>query len=190
MISKLNLPNKLTLIRIILTPILILLMLFKYEANYTSILWAILLHILIVLLFATIALTDFFDGYIARRDNLITNFGKLLDPIADKVFVFSVLIVLAKYDVFSIWLVLILIAREFVVMAIRMLILEKGGEVVPASSTAKLKTATQMIALLFALIFPFGNFVNSIVLLPSVIFSIISMLEYYQLVKKYLMEDM
>lgn len=189
MISKFNLPNKLTLIRIILTPILILLMLFKYGFNH-SILITILLHILVVLLFATIALTDFFDGYIARRDNLVTNFGKLFDPIADKVFVFSVSIVLAKYNVFSIWLVLILLAREFVVMAIRMLILENGGDVVPASPIAKLKTATQMGALLFALIFPFGNFVNSVILLPSVIFSIISMLEYYEMVKKYLMEDM
>ncbi|WP_064612077.1 CDP-diacylglycerol--glycerol-3-phosphate 3-phosphatidyltransferase [Streptobacillus moniliformis] len=189
MISKFNLPNKLTLIRIILTPILILLMLFKYGFNH-SILITILLHILVVLLFATIALTDFFDGYIARRDNLVTNFGKLFDPIADKVFVFSILIVLAKYNVFSIWLVLILLAREFVVMAIRMLILENGGDVVPASPIAKLKTATQMGSLLFALIFPFGNFVNSVILLPSVIFSIISMLEYYEMVKKYLMEDM
>ncbi len=190
MISKLNLPNKLTLIRILLTPILILLMLFKYGSNHASILEVIFLHILVVLLFATIALTDFFDGYIARRDNLVTNFGKLLDPIADKVFVFSVLIVLVKYNILSIWLVLILLIREFVVMAIRMLILENGGEVVAASSTAKLKTATQIIALLFILIFPFGKFINSIVLFPSVIFSVISMLEYYQLVKKYLMEDM
>ncbi|NYV27580.1 CDP-diacylglycerol--glycerol-3-phosphate 3-phosphatidyltransferase [Streptobacillus felis] len=189
MINKINLPNKLTLIRIVLTPILLLLMIFKYEASTLTV-SKVLLHILVVLLFASIALTDFFDGYIARRDNLVTNFGKLLDPIADKVFVFSVLIVLVKYNMLSIWMVIILLAREFVVVAIRMLILENGGEVVAASSSAKLKTATQMIALLFALLFPFGKVINSLVLLPAVVFSIISMLEYYNLVKKYIGEDM
>ncbi|WP_156299624.1 CDP-diacylglycerol--glycerol-3-phosphate 3-phosphatidyltransferase [Streptobacillus canis] len=188
MLNKMNLPNKLTIVRIILTPILLLLMLFKYEGNHGTF-SAVMLHVLVVLLFAGIALTDFFDGYIARRDNLVTNFGKLLDPIADKVFVFSVLIVLVKYNLLSIWLVLILLTREFVVVAIRMVILENGGEVVAASSSAKLKTATQMIALLFAIMFPFGKIVNSIVLLPAVVFSIISMIEYYDLVKKYIGED-
>ena len=179
--KNLNLPNKLTVLRLILTPILVFLLLLRFgytdsnvvlRSGFLSILSSAILYLSTVILFIFISLTDFFDGYIARRDNLVTNFGKLMDPIADKIFVFSILIVLVRYNLLSVWFVLILLSREFVVVAIRTLIVENGGEIVAASNIAKLKTATQMLAILFIILFSFGKIANSIVMLPSVILSL------------------
>lgn len=196
--KNLNLPNKLTVLRLILTPILVFLLLLRFgytdsnvvlRSGFLSILSSALLYLSTVILFIFIALTDFLDGYIARRDNLVTNFGKLMDPIADKIFVFSILIVLVRYNLLSVWFVLILLSREFVVVAIRTLIVENGGEIVSASNVAKLKTATQMLAILFIILFSFGKIANSIVMLPSVILSLISMYEYYKMGEIYLWKD-
>ena len=188
--KNLNLPNKLTVLRLILTPILVFLLLLRFgytdsnvvlRSGFLSILSSAILYLSTVILFIFISLTDFFDGYIARRDNLVTNFGTLMDQIADKIFVFSILIVLVRYNLLSVWFVLILLSREFVVVAIRTLIVENGGEIVAASNVAKLKTATQMLAILFIILFSFGKIANSIVMLPSVILSLISMYEYYKM---------
>lgn len=196
--KNLNLPNKLTVLRLILTPILVFLLLLRFgytdsnvvlRSGFLSILSSALLYLSTVILFIFISLTDFLDGYIARRDNLVTNFGKLMDPIADKIFVFSILIVLVRYNLLSVWFVLILLSREFVVVAIRTLIVENGGEIVAASNVAKLKTATQMLAILFIILFSFGKIANSIVMLPSVILSLISMYEYYKMGEIYLWKD-
>lgn len=196
--KNLNLPNKLTVLRLILTPILVFLLLLRFgytdsnvvlRSGFLSILSSAILYLSTVILFIFISLTDFFDGYIARRDNLVTNFGKLMDPIADKIFVFSILIVLVRYNLLSVWFVLILLSREFVVVAIRTLIVENGGEIVAASNIAKLKTATQMLAILFIILFSFGKIANSIVMLPSVILSLISMYEYYKMGEIYLWKD-
>ena len=196
--KNLNLPNKLTVLRLILTPILVFLLLLRFgytdsnvvlRSGFLSILSSAILYLSTVILFIFISLTDFFDGYIARRDNLVTNFGKLMDPIADKIFVFSILIVLVRYNLLSVWFVLILLSREFVVVAIRTLIVENGGEIVAASNVAKLKTATQMLAILFIILFSFGKLANSIVMLPSVILSLISMYEYYKMGEIYLWKD-
>ena len=196
--KNLNLPNKLTVLRLILTPILVFLLLLRFgytdsnvvlRSGFLSILSSAILYLSTVILFIFISLTDFFDGYIARRDNLVTNFGKLMDPIADKIFVFSILIVLVRYNLLSVWFVLILLSREFVVVAIRTLIVENGGEIVAASNVAKLKTATQMLAILFIILFSFGKIANSIVMLPSVILSLISMYEYYKMGEIYLWRD-
>ncbi len=196
--KNLNLPNKLTVLRLILTPILVFLLLLRFgytdsnvvlRSGFLSILSSAILYLSTVILFIFISLTDFFDGYIARRDNLVTNFGKLMDPIADKIFVFSILIVLVRYNLLSVWFVLILLSREFVVVAIRTLIVENGGEIVAASNVAKLKTATQMLAILFIILFSFGKIANSIVMLPSVILSLISMYEYYKMSEIYLWKD-
>ena len=196
--KNLNLPNKLTVLRLILTPILVFLLLLRFgytdsnvvlRSGFLSILSSAILYLSTVILFIFISLTDFFDGYIARRDNLVTNFGKLMDPIADKIFVFSILIVLVRYNLLSVWFVLILLSREFVVVAIRTLIVENGGEIAAASNVAKLKTATQMLAILFIILFSFGKIANSIVMLPSVILSLISMYEYYKMGEIYLWKD-
>ena len=195
-LEKLNLPNKLTVLRLVLTPILILFMTMKYENDIFNLQYGsgisfsgFLLYTIVLGLFVLIAVTDFLDGYIARRDNLITNFGKLMDPIADKVFVFSVCMVLGKYDFLSLWLVLILLAREFVVVGVRVLIMENSSKVVPAINSAKLKTLLQMFALTFILLFGFGKVINSIVMLPAVVLSIVSMMEYLKMASEYFWKD-
>ena len=195
-LEKLNLPNKLTVLRLILTPVLILFMTMKYENDIFNLEYGsgisfsgFLLYTIVLGLFVLIAVTDFLDGYIARRDNLITNFGKLMDPIADKVFVFSVCMVLVKYDLLSLWLVLILLAREFVVVGVRVLIMENSSKVVPAINSAKLKTLLQMFALTFILLFGFGKVINSIVMLPAVVLSIVSMMEYLKMASEYFWKD-
>lgn len=195
-LEKLNLPNKLTVLRLVLTPVLILFMTMKYENDIFNLQYGsgisfsgFLLYTIVLGLFVLIAVTDFLDGYIARRDNLITNFGKLMDPIADKVFVFSVCMVLVKYDFLSLWLVLILLAREFVVVGVRVLIMENSSKVVPAINSAKLKTLLQMFALTFILLFGFGKVINSIVMLPAVVLSIVSMMEYLKMASEYFWKD-
>ena len=112
-----------------------------------------------------------------------------MDPIADKVFVFSVCMVLVKYDLLSLWLVLILLAREFVVVGVRVLIMENSSKVVPAINSAKLKTLLQMFALTFILLFGFGKVINSIVMLPAVVLSIVSMMEYLKMASEYFWKD-
>lgn len=183
--KSMNLPNKLTVLRLLLTPVLILFMIMNYNKTFFN----VLVYLIMVILFILISLTDYIDGYIARRDNLITDFGKLMDPIADKIFVFSILIVLVKYNEISLWLVIILLAREFVVVAIRTLIVEKGGKIVPASDIAKLKTAFQMFAIAFTIILPFSSLINNILMLPAVYLSLLSMVDYINFAKDYIKEN-
>lgn len=184
MLNKLNLPNKLTVIRILLTPILIVFLILYYKYPYSIL--TPFLYLLNFLLFSIIAITDYLDGYIARRDNFITDFGKLLDPIADKIFVFSILVVFVRFDKLSLWLVILLLSREFVVVAIRSLLLEKGEAILPAGDYGKLKTACQMFAMLFVILFGFSKILNTIVMLPALFFSIISMLSYLKEIEKYM----
>ncbi len=133
-----NLPNKLTLGRIVLViPFILCLELFDKN---------IYMDLLAALFFGAAALTDFFDGYIARKKNLITDFGKLMDPLSDKILVLSALIIFVEKGYIWSWMVIIIIAREFLVTGIRIIAASKG-EVIPADKIGKYKTATQMIAI-------------------------------------------
>ncbi|GBR77557.1 CDP-diacylglycerol--glycerol-3-phosphate 3-phosphatidyltransferase [Candidatus Termititenax dinenymphae] len=134
-----NLALTLTLLRILFVPVVILLMYLRIPGIWSG------------LAFALLALTDWLDGYVARKYGQVTEMGKFLDPLADKILVLSVLIVLAvqlRVEVFS---VLLLVIREFSVMGLRIAILEKGGRVLAASKLAKWKTAVQMLALFLLL---------------------------------------
>ncbi|MDR1324131.1 MAG: CDP-diacylglycerol--glycerol-3-phosphate 3-phosphatidyltransferase [Candidatus Margulisbacteria bacterium] len=129
----------LTLLRVLFVPVVILLMYLRLPG------W------LPALVFALLALTDWLDGWLARKFAQVTELGKFLDPLADKILVLSVLVALAvqlRVEVFS---VLVLVAREFAVMGLRCAVLEKGGAVVAASKLAKWKTAAQMAALFLLL---------------------------------------
>ncbi len=129
-----NIPNKLTMFRMILViPFVILL---KMELNIAA-----------CLVFAVASITDFFDGYIARKYNLVTDFGKLMDPLADKVLVLSALIVFVELNYIASWMVIVIITREFLITGIRILAASKG-EVIAASKNGKYKTTSQMIAIL------------------------------------------
>lgn len=132
--QKLNLPNKLTLIRMFLAPIYLALMLIEFPYHY----------IVALAVFAIASLTDMLDGKIARKNNLITAFGKLLDPLADKMLTTAALLAFMREGWCSIWIVMIVLTREFAVAGVR-LIATAQGIVIPANYWGKAKTVSQMV---------------------------------------------
>ena len=154
-----NLPNKLTIFRIILVPVLVIIPLFSIKGEFFGIpttFW------IMNIIFIIASITDSLDGYIARSRNQITTFGKFLDPIADKVLVVAVLIILVGMAKIPSWIPIIVIIREFIVSGYRLVAVEKDGEVIAASMWGKMKTTTQMIAIILALldVNAFGAFIN------------------------------
>ena len=140
--------NKLTIIRIILVPVLVVLMLldFKYADIYAAV------------VFLIASFTDFLDGYLARKRNEVTNFGKFADPIADKILSSAVLLGLMLLDMCSIWVVLIILTREFTISAIR-ISASSQGMVIPANIYGKIKTVMQMVfSILVLLLFSIQGF--------------------------------
>lgn len=103
------------------------------------------------LIFIVASLTDKLDGYIARSRNQVTTFGKFLDPLADKILVLATMILLVELGKIPAWIPIIVLAREFIVSGYRLLAVEKGGKVISASIWGKLKTVTQMLALVFVM---------------------------------------
>lgn len=130
-----NTPNKLTVLRVILVPVfLVFLMVSSISYNY----------IFALVVFAIASLTDLFDGYLARKNNQVTTFGKFLDPLADKVLVLSAMICFIELGLASSVAVVIIIAREFMVTSIRLVALSSDGKVIPANIMGKIKTVIQM----------------------------------------------
>lgn len=145
-----NLPNKLTILRIILVPIMVVMPLIgviKGEVFGLSVTWLIA-----DIIFIIAAITDKLDGYLARARNEVTTFGKFLDPIADKIVVLAAMIMLVGDGRLYAWVPIIVLFREFIVSGYRLVAVEKGGNVIAASIWGKLKTVTQMIALIIALV--------------------------------------
>lgn len=136
-----NLPNTLTLLRLGLT-------IFFVAALSADSRW---LHVVALVIFLLATLTDYLDGVIARKMNLITDFGKLMDPLADKVLTASAFICLIPYHALPAWAVIIIISREFLITGLRLLASSKGL-ILPAEKLGKHKTAWQMITILFFLI--------------------------------------
>lgn len=132
---NLNLPNKLTIMRIALAPVFLLLFLLK-ALPYNC--------ILSLVIFIGASITDFADGKIARARNLITNFGKIADPIADKILTTTVLLCFMQRNLCSIWVIIIILSREFIVSAIRITAASQG-DVIPANISGKIKTVLQMV---------------------------------------------
>ena len=140
-IMELNLPNKLTLLRIALVPVYLVLL--AYGFSFTA-----------LLIFAVASLTDLFDGKIARKYNLITNFGKFMDPIADKLLTHTAFIMLCAMGRLNVVACIIFIAREFVVSGLRMVAVEQG-HVIAAGMSGKIKTVLQMILAMLLTGLPF-----------------------------------
>ena len=144
-----NLANKLTIIRIFLVPIMVVIPFLGLKGDV----WGIpLTWFCIDLIFIIASITDKLDGYIARSRNQITTFGKFLDPIADKILVISAMIMLVENSRLPAWIPIIVLFREFIVSGYRLVAVEKGGKVIAASIWGKLKTVTQMLALVVAII--------------------------------------
>ena len=134
-----NLPNKLTILRVIMIPFFVFFLLSGVGGSASK--WIALV------IFAAASITDTLDGYIARRDNLITDFGKFMDPLADKLLVCSALICFVELDKLPAWMVIIIIAREFIISGFR-LVASDNGIVIAASWWGKSKTISQMIMII------------------------------------------
>ena len=142
-----NLPNKITVARMLLIPIMIIV---PYLGLNNILFGSVTIGSFITLIIFLIAsFTDFLDGYLARKNNLVTTFGKFLDPIADKLLVLSALIMLVEQGIIPGWIPIIIAAREFIVSGIRMLA-AGDGKVIAASWYGKVKTVSQMIAISLA----------------------------------------
>ncbi|MGG0670763.1 CDP-diacylglycerol--glycerol-3-phosphate 3-phosphatidyltransferase [Sporosarcina koreensis] len=191
-----NLPNKITVSRIFLIPIFIIFMVIDFGFGSFEIGGTTLSveHLIGALLFIIAAATDWFDGHLARKHNLVTNMGKFLDPLADKLLVSAALIILVELGSAASWIVIIIISREFAVTGLR-LILAGGGEVVAANQLGKIKTATQLVAISFLLLnniffeainFPFGT----IMLYIALFFTIWSGVDYFYKNRRVLLDSM
>lgn len=155
-----NLPNKLTIFRIILVPIMVLISLLNIQGTFLNI---PITYWIINLIFIIASFTDHLDGKIARKNNQITTFGKFADPLADKILVLSTMLILVEFNKLPAWIPIIVLAREFVVSGYRLVAVEKGGQVIAANIWGKLKTVTQMIAIILSLldINAFAAFINT-----------------------------
>ena len=166
-----NTPNKLTIARMIIVPFLVIFLLTGWggEANrYIS-----------LTLFVVASVTDWFDGYLARTNNLVTNFGKFMDPLADKLIVCSAMICMIDLKRLPAWFVIIIIAREFIISGFR-LIAAENGIVIAANYWGKFKTASQMIMIILLILHFDGIFVilEQIFIWLSLALTIISLITY------------
>lgn len=159
---KMNLANKLTIFRIILVPVIMAIPIIDNLVGIPGTFLGISSAFWIMnIIFIIASITDKLDGYIARSRNEVTTFGKFLDPLADKILVLSALVILVEYGKIPSWIPIIVLAREFIVSGYRLVAVEKGGKVIAASIWGKLKTVTQMIAIIFCFLdkFSFGQFI-------------------------------
>ena len=186
--KKINLPNKITIVRMIIVIAIIILALlpqgktfgfWKLSYDYRS--------VSILALFIIGSFSDFLDGHLARKHNLVTTFGKFMDPIADKLLVNSLFIILTGWGKIH-WLVtVIMVSRDIIVDVIRLIMVERGT-VIAASKLGKLKTVTQMVALILVLALPGIGFINYFVYLAALV-SLVSGIDYFWKNKKVLLED-
>ncbi|MBF0708483.1 MULTISPECIES: CDP-diacylglycerol--glycerol-3-phosphate 3-phosphatidyltransferase [Bacillales] len=148
-----NLPNKITVSRIFLIPVFLIFLLAPLPLGETEIAGAVLLnsHLVATAIFIFASVTDWIDGYIARKHNLVTNLGKFLDPLADKLLVTSAFVSLVELGAAPAWIVVVILSREFAVTGLR-LVASSEGEVLAASNLGKLKTWIQIIAIIALLI--------------------------------------
>lgn len=193
-----NKANKITMSRIIMSVVIIVLLLFPFDQvglefpTYliNGTVMVDLKYLIVGVLFVVASLTDFFDGYVARKYNLVTDFGKMMDAISDKLLTNSVLIILACNGKISTIIAVIIIIRDIVVDSIKMIIGNKGAAVA-AIGIAKAKTATLMVGIVLTLFYnlPFELInlrISDFLLAVAAILSVISACKYYIMAKPYL----
>ena len=166
-----NLPNKLTVLRVIMIPFFVAFLLFDITGGADK--WIALA------IFCIASLTDFLDGYLARKNNLVTNFGKFMDPLADKLLVCSAMICLVSMNKLNVIVVLIIIAREFIISGFR-LVASDNGIVIAASYWGKFKTVFQM-AMVIVLIMDLGGIfavIGNLLVWISLALTVISLVDY------------
>ena len=166
-----NLPNKLTIMRVILIPFFVFFLLSPYFPAYGN--------YIAVAIFIVASLTDMLDGKIARKYNLVTNFGKFMDPLADKLLVCSAMICLIELDRLAAWIVIV-IAREFIISGFR-LVASDNGVVIAASYWGKFKTTFQMlmvIVLILDIQMPFFQILGTVLTYVALILTVVSLIDY------------
>ncbi len=166
-----NLPNKITIFRVCMIPVFLVFMLVPGIpfGNYIA-----------VAIFAIACLSDALDGYLARKHNLVTNFGKFMDPLAEKLLVCSALICFVELSYMPAWIVIVIIAREFIISGFR-LIASDNGVVIAASYWGKFKTIAQMIACILLIVqlpFGFADMLEQIFIWLALVLTVVSLCEY------------
>ncbi len=170
-----NTANKLTLLRVILVPFY---MVFLLQENFTC-------QMIALAIFIIASLTDTLDGYIARKYNQITAFGKFVDPLADKMLITAAFLVFLQQNIISVWAVMIVMAREFAVAGVRLSAVTEG-KVIAASFWGKLKTVSQMVAVIAAMLLlnisviphEAALIITNVLIWISVVFTVLSGLDY------------
>ena len=166
-----NLPNKLTILRILMIPLFVILLLLKGGQDQN-------LRIAALIVFCLASFTDFLDGQIARKKNLVTDFGKFMDPLADKLLVCSALICLIELNQLPAWYVIVIIAREFIISGFRLVAADKGI-VIAASWWGKFKTTFQMFTVILLIIdIPALRMITGIIAIFALALTIISLVDY------------
>ena len=166
-----NLPNKLTTLRVIMIPFFVFFLLWQNGENYTF-------RMIALALFIIASLTDLLAGKIATKYNLVTNFGKFMDPLADKLLVCSALICLIELNALPAWMVIIIISREFIISGFR-LIASDNGVVIAASYWGKFKTTFQMVSVVLLILdIPALAFVTTICVWIALVLTIVSLVDY------------
>ena len=168
---QMNLPNKLTILRVLMIPFFVLFMLWDITGAADK--W------IAAAIFIVASLTDMLDGKIARKYNLVTNFGKFMDPLADKLLVSAAMICLVEMGRLPAWMVIVIISREFIISGFR-LIASDNGVVIAASYWGKFKTVFQM-AMIIVLIFDFGGsfgIIEMVLIWISLILTVVSLVDY------------
>lgn len=181
MLKKMNLPNKLTMLRIILVPVFIICLCmpqvfewFKIENTQT------VMGIIALIVFVVAAITDCLDGRISRKQNIVTKFGKIMDPLADKLLVCSAMICLIELGLLPAWIVIIIIAREFIISGFR-LIASDNGVVIAASYWGKFKTTFQMLMVIVLLLnfdIPAFKILGTVLIWIATILTVVSLIDY------------
>ena len=166
---SMNLPNKLTIFRVILIPVFII-------ALMSGIIPEPVNRYVGVVIFCVASFTDYLDGHIERKYNIVTNFGKFMDPLADKLLVSSALICMIELGFLPAWIVIIIISREFIITGFR-LIAAEGGLVIAASWWGKIKTVTQMLMIILVLL-GVGGIIGNILIILATVFTVISGVDY------------
>ncbi len=176
-----NLPNKLTMLRVILIPFFVVFMLVQICGDADK--WIALG------IFVAASLTDLLDGKIARKYNLVTNFGKLMDPLADKLLVSAALICLSAMDRLAAWIVIVIISREFIISGLRQIAAD-NGIVIAASYWGKYKTTFQMVMICLLIVnISALQIVTAVVTWIAVILTIVSLVDYMAKNRQVFMED-
>ena len=168
-----NLPNKLTVLRIAMVPVCLV---------FLALGW----HIAAGAVFALASVTDFVDGYLARKNNLVTNFGKFADPIADKILTATMMILMASKGLLPVWLPIVVVIRELMVDGLRLIAVEKGT-VVAAGMSGKVKTVLQMITIIYACVFQ--NVLTLVLSAVSAALTIYSGAEYFYRLRRLFQKD-